>query len=145
MLIPRGYVKNRFDVYGRDSSIFSRGVADVDRIFAVYTILFVEERFESKGLDVYCLKYTESHTRLGMNRYVIWKTRIAAVLVARRCLYLFARNPFYAIKARFGTVRHCGQQKVRVRRAKKVIYLVQRFLSNFNFVYILCRDSWRIG
>lgn len=102
MLIPRGYVKNRFDVHGRDSSIFSRGVADVDRIFAVYTILLVEERFESKGLDVYRLKYTESHTRLGMNRYVIWKSRIAAVLVARRCLYLLARNPFYAIKARFG-------------------------------------------
>lgn len=103
MLIPREYVKNRFDVYGRDSSVFSRGVVGVDRIFAVYTILLVEERFESKGLDVYCLRYSESHTRLGMNRYVIWKTRLVATLVACRSLYWFARNPFYAIKARFGT------------------------------------------
>lgn len=102
MLILRGYVKNRFDVYGTDSSIFSRGVVDVDRIVTVYTILLVEERFESKGPDVYRLEHSESHTRLGMNRCVIWKTRIAATPVACRCLYWFTGNPFYAIKARFG-------------------------------------------
>lgn len=135
MLIPCRYVKNRSDVYG---SIFTRGVADVDRIFAVYAISFVEDRFESKGFGVCRLRYSKSHTRLGMNRYAIWKTRVIAVLVARRCLYWFARKPFCAIKTRFGAgfiVVNKRNTQVYT-RTEKVIYLVQRLLSNFIFIRV---------
>lgn len=64
MLIPCRYVKNRFDVYGRDSSIFSlsRRGPIVDRISAFYTILLVEERFESKRVSTYTTRDTASPT-----------------------------------------------------------------------------------
>ena len=67
-------------------------MVEVDPIFAVYTILLVgdrDTRVKSKSPRIHRLEYIESHTLLGMNRYVIWKTRIsAAALVDRAGVFL---------------------------------------------------------
>jgi hypothetical protein len=49
MLISARYVKNDFDVYGRDSSILlSRRGQERDPIFAVYAVSLVNEREREK-------------------------------------------------------------------------------------------------